>query len=182
MPRALCLKLHTALAVLLLVGDSATAQTSSGGFQIRRADTIDHALLVFPNDALIAGVANLDGWRLSSDEQDGFRVYRASKGGRSHEKRVSLGTPKRYYAFNPKKARFEQLSQSVRVELSHQSFLKGIVESAGGVGGKAYPMLGFALVRLSAEANPVQAASAIQSMPGVLNAHVMVRGPKRRAR
>lgn len=175
-------RLHTALAILLLIGAGAVAQTHEGGLQIRRADTIDHALLILPSDARAIGFATLDGWRLSADEQDGFRVYRASKGDRDYIKRVALGTPNRRYAFNPKKARFEQLAQSVRVELSHQDLLEGIVRSAGGTGSKAYPMLGFALVHLSAEANPVQAAAAIQSMSGVLDARVMVRGPKRRPR
>ena len=79
-------------------------------------------------------------------------------------------------AFDPRRNRFERLSHSLRIELEDDGRLDQIVAA---VGGKAYPMLGFAIVQLSPQDNPVDAARALEALPGVLDVRLMVEGPRR---
>ena len=79
----------------------------------------------------------------------------------------------------PKRNRFELLSPGLRVELADDGLLGQVVAAAGGTGGKAYPRLGFAIVHLSPQANPVDAAHAIEAMPGVIDVRLMTEGPRR---
>ena len=167
-------------AVLLLgVGTGAEAD-ETGAFEIVRSATVDHPLLVLPRRSA-AGAASADGWRLSATEEDGFRVYRAARGDRVRTVRVAASMP-RHVAFNPAAGRFEHLAQSVRVELRDPGALDRVVEAAGGSSGKAYPLLGFALVHLPAGADPVSAARSIMELPVVASARLIVRGPRRKPR
>lgn len=151
-----------------------------GVFQVVQSATIDHPLLVLPGKSM-AGVASVDGWRLSAAEEGGFRVYRAVRGDRVRTLRVALSAP-RHVAFNPAAGRFERLAQNVRVELRDPGALDRVVEAAGGTGGKAYPLLGFALVHLPAGADPVSAARSIRELPVVVSARLTVRGARRKPR
>ena len=54
--------------------------------------------------------------------------------------------------------------------------LDDIVSAIDGAGGKAYPMLGFAIVPLSPQAGPVDATGAIEALPGVTDVRLMLRG------
>lgn len=167
------------VGAVLLVGTGAEAQDARP-FEIMRAATVDDPLLVLPREST-EGAASADGWRLSATEEDGFRVYRAARGGRVHTARVSLSVP-RHLAFNPATSRFERLAQNVRVELRDPSALGQVIEVAGGTGGKAFPLLGFALVHLPADADPVLALRSIQDLPVVVSARLNVKGAKREPR
>ena len=167
-------------AVLLSAGGAHAEVEEPGAFGIVRSATVDHPLLVLPRQSA-AGVASADGWRLSATEEDGFRVYRAMRGDRVRMVRVAASAPSRV-AFNPAAGRFERLAQNVRVELRDPGALDRVVEAAGGTGGKAYPLLGFALVHLPAGADPVEAARSVRELPVVASARLTVRGPRRRPR
>ena len=151
-----------------------------GEFEITRAATIDHPLVVLPIQS-DTGESDADGWLLSAKEEDGFRIYQATRGDRVHTARVALSSL-RHMAFNLATSRFEHLAPNVRVELRDPSALDQVVEAAGGTGGKAYPLLGFALVHLPADADPVSAAQSIRELPVVVNAWLTVKGPKREPR
>ena len=167
----------------LLMNAVAVAQFDApGAFNVTPAATIDHRLLVLPNRAETAGMAVADGWYLSAAVEDGFRVYRASRGERTQSLRVALSAPQRHVAFNPATGRFETLSQNVRVELGDFGELDRVVAAVGGSGGKVYPLLGFALVHLPADADPVAVAQTIANLPGVVSARLTVRGPGREPR
>ncbi|MCY4532790.1 MAG: hypothetical protein OXC84_10750 [Gammaproteobacteria bacterium] len=166
-------------ALMLGVGTGAEVDEQDA-FKIIQSATIDHPLLVLPRNS-VAGVASVDGWLLSATEQNGFRVYRAARSDRVHTVRVAVSAPS-HVAFNPATSRFERLAQNVRVELRDPGALDRVVEAAGGTGGKAYPLLGFALVHLPAGADPVSAARSIRELPVVVSARLTVRGPRRKPR
>lgn len=151
-----------------------------GTFEVTRSATIDHPLIVLPRQSH-AGEADADGWLLSVKEEDGFRFYQATRGDRVHTARVALSS-QRHIAFNPATSRFERLTPNVRVELRDLSALDQVVEAVGGTSGKAYPLLGFAIVHLPAGADPVRAAQSIRKLPVVVNAWLTVKGPRRTPR
>lgn len=169
-------------AALLLSGGAYAQAAGPGALHVTSSATIDFPLLVLPNRPDATGDASAGGWSLSATEENGFRVYRASRGGRAYSMRVALSGPQRHVAFNPVARRFETLALNVRVELRDFGGLGRVVSAAGGTGGKAYPMLGFALVHLPAGADPAAAAQTIAGLPGVVSARLMVRGPKRKPR
>lgn len=170
------------LAALLVFGFRVSAGEieDRGLFEITRASTVDYPLLVLPMLS-VEGADITGGWRLSATEEAGFLVYRATRGGREHSVRVALSAPRRV-AFNPDKERFERLAQNLRVELRDAYALDEVVEAAGGTGGKAYPYLGFALVHLPAESDPVRAAASVRALPAVADVRLTVKGPKRKPR
>ena len=51
-----------------------------------------------------------------------------------------------------------------------------LLAGAHAAAGKAYPMLGFAIVHLLPLSHPVDAADAIQHVAGVTDVHLMLRG------
>lgn len=174
--------IHGLLAAVALLSATAVADeiAEPGAFQVFRSATIDHALFVLPDESA-AGAASVDGWRLSATVEDGFRVYRAARGERVHTARVALSAAHQV-AFNPAASRFERLARNLRVELRDPAALDRVVEAAGGTGGKAHPLLGFALVHLPAGADPVSAAAAVEGLPDVVSVRLTVRGPRREPR
>lgn len=168
------------IGMLAFGGAGAGEAEEPAAFEIVRSATIDHPLLVLPRKSL-AGVASADGWRLSATEEDGFRVYRATRGDRVRTARVATSSL-RHVAFNPAAGRFERLAQNLRVELRDPGALDRVVDAAGGTGGKDYPLLGFALVHLPPGADPVTAARSVRELHVVVSARLMVRGPRRKPR
>lgn len=173
---SICL-LMLALMLATSIGAQIENIEKQADFAVTRSATIDHPLLVLPRRS-IEGFVDADGWRLSAIDEEEFRVYRASRGERVHTAKVAFSSHERL-AFNPATSRFERLSHNLRVELRDPDALDQIVDTAGGTGGKAYPLLGFALVYLAAEIDPVKAADSIREMPAVSNVRLTVRGPKR---
>ena len=149
-------------------------------FEVTPLASIDYPLLVFPNQSEV-GETSAAGWILSAREEDGFRVYQAMRGDRVYTTRIALSM-KRHVAFNPATSRFEDLSQSVRVELRNTNALKRVVETVGGTSGKVYPLLGIALVHLPANVDPVRATQTIRELPEVVDAWVTVKGARREPR
>lgn len=169
-----------ALLVATLVMAQNAENTARTEFEVTRAATVDHQLLVLPTRS-VEGSTSVDGWRLSTAASDGMRVYRAERGDRLHTKHVAISSRSRI-AFNPDTSRFERLAQVLRIELNDPSALDAVVKAAGGTNGKAYPLLDFAFVYLPADVDPVQAANAIRAMPAVANVRLTIKGPRREPR
>lgn len=168
------------ISMMCLTSSLAFAEETKDAFQVTIGATVDHRLFVLPRQSEV-GEAHVSGWRMSVREEDGQRIYRAERGEKVHTDRVSLSKP-RNVAFNPATSRFERLAQNVRVELRYAGALDRVVKAAGGTGGKAYPMLGFALVHLPADADPVSVTKKLQRLPEVTNAWLIAKGPKKEPR
>ncbi len=165
------------ISVVCLTSLLAFGKEDRDSFQITIAETIDHPLLVLPKHSRM-GEASAFGWRISVMEKDEHRIYFAKRGKKLHSYRV-LQSQSQNLAFNPTTGRFESLVQSVRVKLRDPDALDRVIEAAEGTGGKAYPQLGFALVHLPNDADPVTIAKRIKERPEVINAWLIVKGPKR---
>jgi hypothetical protein len=167
-------------AILLLL---AVARVPAQGYDVplhvMRSATLGRPLLVMSTDTSAPSEAYVDGVRIRVAVEDDFRVYRVFHKGVTRALHVPLDAARRYSAFDPERGRFEMLSPGLRVDLEDYDLLDEIVAAVGGTGGKAYPMLGFAIVQLSPQANPVDVTEAIEALPGVTDVRLMLRGPIR---
>ena len=162
--------------LLFLPAAHAFAQGREAPLHVMRAATLERPLLVMPSGASAPGEAYVDGVRIRLAIEGEFRVYEAFHDGVTRTLRVPLDAALRYVAFDLARNRFELLSSALRVELEDFELLDEMIAAAGGTGGKAYPMLGFAIVNLSPQANPVDAADALEAVPGALDVRLMTRG------
>ena len=168
--------LAAVIVMLLLTGAPVFGQGHEGPLHVMRSSTLERPLLVMSSDAAAPGEAHVDGVLIRVVVEGDFRVYEAFHDGITRTLHVPLDVPLYYVAFDPERNLFEVLSPELRVEMEDYALLDGIVAAAGGTGGKAYPMLGFAIVHLSPQANPVDAADAIEALPGVTDVRLMLRG------
>lgn len=165
--------------LLFLAGAHAAAQGHDAPLHVMRSATLERPLLVMSTDAAAPGEVYVDNVRIRVAIEDGTRVYQAFHQGVTRTLYVALDASLRYVAFDPERNRFELLSPGLRVELEDYDLLDQIVAAADGTGGKAYPMLGFAIVQLLPEANPVDAIRAIEALPGVIDVRLITGGPRR---
>lgn len=162
--------------MLLLASADAAAQGRGAPLDVMRSATLEGPLLVMAADAAAPGEAYVDNVRIRVAIEDGVRVYQAFHQGVTRTLHIGLDAAPRYVAFDPGRNRFELLSPGLRVELEDYGLLEDIVSAVDGAGGKAYPMLGFAIVHLSPLSNPVDAAAAIRHQAGVTDVRLMLRG------
>ena len=170
------------IILLFLAGAHVAAQGPGAPLHVMRSATLERPLLVMPSDASTPGEVYevyVDDVRIRVAVEDGFRVYQTLHNGITRTLHVALDATLRYVAFDPERNRFELLSPGLRVELEDYGLLDRIVDAAGGTGGRAYPMLGFAIVQLFPDANPVDAIHAIEDLPGVIDVRLMTEGPRR---
>ena len=167
------------VVLLFLAGGNLAAQGQGAPLQVMRSATLERPVLVISTDASESAEAYVDDVRIRVAIEDGARVYRVFHAGVTRTLHVAAGASLRYVAFDLDRNRFELLSPGLRVELQDYGLLGEIVAAAGGSGGKAYPMLGFAIVQLPPEANPVDAIHAIEELPGVIDVRLMTEAPRR---
>ena len=165
-----------AIGVGILVGGQAAAQGQEGALRVMRAASLERPLLVMASDAIAPGEAYVDDVLIRVEVEEDFRVYEASHAGITRTLYVPVDAPLQYVAFDTERNQFEPLEPGLRVEMDDYGLLDGVAAAAGGTGGKAYPMLGFAIVHLPPQANPVDAADAIEALPGVTDVRLMLRG------
>ena len=115
--------------------------------------------------------------RIEMAVEDGFRVYRAHHKGRTRTVHESIEGRSRRFAYDPKRGRFEEVSSTLRVRLVDDDRLDEVIAAAGAIGGKSYPALGWASIRLPDHANPAEVALALSENPLVTRAEVRLRGP-----
>lgn len=158
--------------------DAFELQADDGVLAVR---SDDRRLLVVPiaDEATIPRVIAGEGVRFEVDVENGFRVYRAWYDGRTHTTRASVDGPQRRFAFDPKHRRFEEVTSTLRVRLTDFDRLDEVIDAAGASGGKSYPALGWALLRLPAAANPAAVARELSGHELVTGAEIVLRGPRR---
>lgn len=172
---------YALLVVTLAAGATvvSTAAEREGRIHFVRSATNDHPVVLMPRYANAPSAAEVDGVRLSVEVENGFRVYRATRAGQTRTAHEAITGPRRYWAYNPKRHRFERLSPAVRVELDDYDLLPGIVQAVGGTDSKIFSLLGFAVVNLPEELNPHTALQSIVHIPGVVSAHLVARNLRR---
>lgn len=141
----------------------------------------DRRLLVVPiaDETAAPRVIAGDGIRFEVGVENGFRVYRAWYQGRTHTTRAPVDGPQRRFAFDPKRQRFDEVTSTLRVRVTDFDRLDEIIDAAGASDGKSYPALGWALLRLPAEANPAAVARELSEHELVTGAEIVLLGPRR---
>ena len=157
----------------------ASALESGDGVLAVRSD--GRRLLVVPmaDETTAPRVIAGDGIRFEIGVENGFHVYRAWYRGRTHTTRAPVGGPQRRFAFDPKHQRFDEVTSTLRVRLTDFDRLDEVIDAAGASDGKSYPALGWALLRLPAEANPAAVARQLSEHELVTGAEIVLRGPRR---
>ncbi len=169
--------LRTFVIRFVAVGVSYLA--ASAYAQVLPAVSNEGDVFVIPADVSTLQNAVVDGVNLSVTIEGSFRVYRAFVNGQTHSAHIAVDGPQRHMAFDRQQRRFREVLSSLVVELGDFGRLDEIVESAGGLAGKAYPDLGFAVVQLPGSTNPAEAARTLQGHPAVNAARVQLAGPIR---
>ena len=134
-------------------------------------------VIVMPGGSSNMAGTMVDGVNVSVGVEGDFRVYRAVFRGETHVAHVALEGPPQHMAFDPAQARFREVLPSLLVELDDYSRLNDVVEAIGGLSGKSYEQLGFAIVRLPETANPGEAAQALQGHAAVTAVQVQLERP-----
>ena len=103
---------------------------------------------------------------------DGLRTYRAWYGGRIYTAYEDASRPSARLAFDPAARRFQRVSPTIRVELHNFDSLDSIVRDHAALYGRAYPELGFALIRLGPGADPARVVELLDVDARVRDAHL----------
>ena len=158
----------------LLTAASAQAQTGAPS-PVLSASSGTGQVLVMPLAAEAPSSVVIRGVRIDMAVEEGYCVYRAKHRGRTHTARTALNGPPRHLAFDLEQGRFSEVAQTLRLRLADPASLEGIIADTEAIGGKAYPALGWALLRLPRHANPAAVARALQGHQGVISAEVQLR-------
>ncbi|MCY4213062.1 MAG: S8 family peptidase [Gammaproteobacteria bacterium] len=153
-------RLTTVACVLLAAAAGAASPVQPGAAsQVTVAEGGGGAVAVLPARTMPQTALNgIEGLAVEVLAEGGNLVYQAEYQGRIHKAYVRLdGRPKRL-AFNPRRHRFEEVTSNLLVGLAAHQALDAVVDAAGALDAKAYPALGFALLRLPKDANPAQVA------------------------
>ena len=186
-------RLHRTLAaVALLAAGMAAAQqpaTLADGavgdaapFVLQEALAPTGPVLALPSSARMAvGRVRRGDVAFDVRTDDGVLAYRAIHGARIASAHAQVGGPPVYFAYDPKNHALRPLASIIRVQLRDGTRLEPLVQALGAISGKAYPELGFALVRMPPDADPSQAAQRLAQQPGVYSANVRFKGLRHRA-
>ena len=159
------------LLALALLGPS----TALGdGAAALLAATAEGQALVMPRDAP-EGASAIAGLQVEVAVEGAFRVYRVRHRGRIHTARAPVQGRPQQFAFDFQRQRLAEVAPSLLVYLGAETDLNRIIEAAGALGGKAYPALGWALLRLPPEANPAAVAQEQESRGLAASAEVQLR-------
>ena len=102
-------------------------------------------------------------------------MYRVQHRGRTYTAYNPAEKSRRWLAFNPGRSRFSEVSSSLLVRMNDFDGLEALIDRAGALRGKAYPALGWALLRLPARINPADAARRLAADPLVSGAELLLR-------
>ena len=139
------------------------------------AATAQGYALVMPVDAA-PGTLISGGLRVEVSVENGFRTYSVRHRGRLHRAHAPLQGPTRRFAFDLDRERFDEVAQTLLLRLNAEGDLDGIIAETGALGGKSYPALGWALLRLPRAANPAEVAQRLEAEGSVASAEVQLKG------
>lgn len=143
---------------------------------VLRATSEARELLVMPLEAPAGrGETVIGGMPVEVAAEGDFVVYRVRHGGRTHTAYNPVSGPRRWLAFDPGHGRFNEVASSVRVRLASHAELSALVGRTGALSGKAYPALGWLLLRFPPHVNPADAVRRLASDPSVESADLVLR-------
>ena len=161
-----CLYFPTAIA---LIATSGAAQD----LPVLPATVDDRTVLMMPRNGLdFPGESSFAGIDFDVTLEQGLLAYRATWLSRTYTAWADASAPAARLAFDPDERRFREISSTVTVELVDYDALGLLMLEQGAVAGKAYPQLGFALIRLGPETDPARVVELLGVDPRVVSAQL----------
>ncbi len=143
---------------------------------VLRATALERQVLVMPLAAPAEGLtAIVEGMPVEVSTEGDFVVYRIRHQGQTHTAYNPVAGPRRWLAFDPGQGRFNEASASVRARLASFEDLNALIDRTGALSGKAYPALGWALLRFPPQVNPADALQRLAADPSVTGADLLLR-------
>ena len=128
--------------------------------------------------SIVSGTYNMGETKLIVQEVDDKIKFEAVLvNGETIEQWVADNDLYARFVFNPEKQTFERLNDSVRVELDDYDYLDQLVEDTDATSGKAFPQLGYAVIRLPKSVHPAKYVEIVRDRDGVRSAAVEVEQP-----
>ena len=128
----------------------------------------------------LSGASTTDGINVSVSMDQGLRTFRATYKGRTYTAHAGLLEPQARFAFDPAQRRFRLISLTIRVELYDYDDLDSIAQEQGAIISKAYPQLGFALIRLNPGSDVSGVVEMLAADRRVRRAHLQFERPRNR--
>ena len=171
----------SSLAALALGLALAEVPVTAQELPIRTTLLEDRPVLLLPSGALErSGVASFAGVDVEVSTDRNLRTYRATYRGRTYTAYADVSGPPTRLAFDPAQRRFRVVTSTIRVELANYDDLERLRLDAGAISAKAYPELGFALIRLDRRTDPAEVADRLAVDPRVRRASLLFERPVRR--
>lgn len=170
------------VAAATLLASIAAAQAPDdehADLSLRTAPTAKEDVLVLPSSVAAVGRGHHAGIAFDVSTSAGVRSYRATVGGRTAVTHTAVGGPATHLAFERSSGRFRKIASAIRVELDDYANLEERVREVGGLSGKAYPHLGFALIDLPGDVHPADAVNRLNGNAGTA-AKLLFAEPTRR--
>ena len=143
---------------------------------VLQATSEQRQVLVMPLAAPAApGTEVIAGMPVEVSAEGDFVVYRVRHGERTHTAYNPVDGAGRWLAFDPEQGRFNEVASSLLVRMASFDELETLIDRAGALGGKAYPSMGWALLRMPKQVNPADAARSLASYPSVKSAELLLR-------
>ena len=95
-------------------------------------------------------------WRLSVTQEPDRYVLRAESRDKLVTQSITPNAVHKRFVFDMKRQRFDPMRQEIRIENTDEKALKQIEELTGVAGVKRYQNLGFAIVKVNIDVNPVE--------------------------
>ncbi len=143
----------------------------------KRMASEDGNVVVMPSTVFSGGdIQQSKGLVVRSTEDESHRTYVVTFDGRRHVASVPKDRRSPPLVFDPEQKVFSELLSSVKVELDDFDRLPQLVQTVDGITGKAYPQLGYAVIRLKSEMHPVQAVQLLKSSDSELSVQLRLKG------
>ena len=97
-----------------------------------------------------------DGWSFSMSHEPGRQVLRAESGDKSVIQSITPDAVHKRFVFDMKRQRFEPMRQEIRIEQTNDRKLRQIKRMYGVTAVKRYENLGFSIVKIAVDVNPVE--------------------------
>ena len=127
-----------------------------------------------------ASVGSLGGMAVEVVTEGGVRTWRVSYGGRTYTTHAAEGSKPTRRVFDPASRRFRVVEPVLRVDVDEPERLSALVREVDAASAKAYPGLGFALIRLAPGSDPIVARERLASGQSGVSASLQLRAPIRR--
>ena len=128
---------------------------------------LDENLIAFPTTATNQSPSSLfshQQWELQTDATSEGTVLKARLDDELITQSILKDAPFKHFAFNMERKRFEPIHQQIRIATTDKKELESLEELSIVSSVKHYPALGFSIVALNENANPVSSLSLVREM------------------